>query len=161
VKRMLAKALAVVSVAALGATLVVATPAQAAGASIGRRIFLAADPRPLVGSAKILPTDRRINLAADTYSWRHVFREDRNEQGTGVIQNGRTIDLAAGWYHWNCDVFPESDTSLRYLSHCWLRRESTGTYAYTPTLPLFTWGYDRWNGILGTYFDWSSTLTRV
>jgi hypothetical protein len=65
-KKRLAQLVAILTLTAGGVA--VASPAHAADAMIGREIFLASDP-PRGAFAEVLPTDRRIWLAADTYLW--------------------------------------------------------------------------------------------
>ncbi|MEV4202258.1 hypothetical protein [Micromonospora globbae] len=155
-KKILTALLAVVSL--ITASVLIATPAQAAGSIIEREMFLAARAGEYGGTAKILSTDRRIFLAADDYLWTHEFND--YSYGSDYYKE-RRITLAEGYYNWNCISFPDSVEFYAYRTRCTLRREATGVISYLADMLVWPDDTYRYNDMLGSNYHWYSTLTRV
>ncbi|MER7461185.1 hypothetical protein [Micromonospora sp. NPDC126480] len=153
VRRAAAKVLAALTTA-LALVAVLGVPAQASPpAKIERYLFLSNNPQRDGGYATLVSPSRRIYLAQDTYRW--------VEHWTLSKQSEVNIFLAAGYYRWNCEVWPNSQGSNWYNSRCWLNRESNNSYAYTPTIAFNADSSASYNSMTGQYFNWMSTLTRL
>lgn len=125
-------------------------PAPPAGSAvIQREITLGIEVSPGSIAWLVYSGNRVITLAAGKYFWRDQFYWDHYENVWR--EKDRDIDLAAGEYQWNCRVMHVSHTELiaRYTSYCFLYREETGSYAYTPTLDFnLDDGYVTWRSVL-------------
>ncbi|MFI6027974.1 hypothetical protein [Amycolatopsis magusensis] len=131
-----------------------AVPAQAADPATITRVIQLEDYPSQTESAELPYGDgRRIWLGVGTYDWRHTIRSLGDHHASS-----RRIELAEGWYWWQCHLRGTGWTSPNYLAMCELIRESTGDSAFLPADGLSH--PDQWTVWSGE-FTWTSELTRL
>ncbi|MFJ8013909.1 hypothetical protein [Streptomyces sp. NPDC096339] len=95
-------------------------PAHAGTATMSRTIWLLKWNSGGMASAGI---DRDIVLNGDTYEWQVTTTRDSSGSNYGTAT--RTIYLAAGNYHWSCEITNPAENG--YQNFCSLRPSSGDT----------------------------------
>ncbi|AXB48047.1 hypothetical protein A4R43_41080 [Amycolatopsis albispora] len=138
------------------ASVIAAVPAQAAAtATITRVIILDDEPSSTDWAELPYGDGRRIWLDSGSYEWRHTIRSVGDHHSVN-----RPIDLAAGWYWWQCHLWGQvgDPWDPNYTALCLLEPESGSGTAF---LPAGGYGAPAAWLVYGGEFTWTSDLTPV